>query len=230
MFVRQLFDKDTSTYTYIVADPDSGEAAIIDAVREQTERDTRLIEELGFRMKYILETHVHADHVTGASALREHFGAQVALHRIYNAPCADLMLEDGDRLSLGSASIEVLHTPGHTDGDISYRIDGAVFTGDALLIRGCGRTDFQAGDAHTLYESIREKIFTLPDETVVWPGHDYRGHTASTVGEEKRFNPRLGNNKSEDEFVEIMDALNLPDPKRIQESVPGNLRCGSSLN
>ena len=230
MFVRQLFDKDTSTYTYIVADPDSGEAAIIDAVREQTERDTRLIEELGFRLKYILETHVHADHVTGASALREHFGAQVALHRIYNAPCADLMLEDGDRLSLGNASIEVLHTPGHTDGDISYRIDGAVFTGDALLIRGCGRTDFQAGDAHTLYESIREKIFTLPDETVVWPGHDYRGHTASTVGEEKRFNPRLGNNKSEDEFVEIMDALNLPDPKRIQESVPGNLRCGSSLN
>lgn len=230
MFVRQLFDKDTSTYTYIVADPDSGEAAIIDAVREQTERDTRLIEELGFRLKYILETHVHADHVTGASALREHFGAQVAMHRIYNAPCADLMLEDGDRLSLGNASIEVLHTPGHTDGDISYRIDGAVFTGDALLIRGCGRTDFQAGDAHTLYESIREKIFTLPDETVVWPGHDYRGHTASTVGEEKRFNPRLGNNKSEDEFVEIMDALNLPNPKRIQESVPGNLRCGSSLN
>jgi sulfur dioxygenase len=230
MFVRQLFDKDTSTYTYIVADRDSGEAAIIDPVREQTERDTRLIKELGFRLKYILETHVHADHVTGASELRENFGAQVALHENSKAHCADVLLRDGQQIQLGSQAIEVLHTPGHTDGDISYRIDGAVFTGDALLIRGCGRTDFQAGDAHTLYESIREKIFTLPDETVVWPGHDYRGHTASTVGEEKRFNPRLGNDKSEDEFVEIMDALNLPNPKRIQESVPGNLRCGSSLN
>ena len=133
-------------------------------------------------------------------------------------------------LKLGGERIVVLHTPGHTDGDISYLIDGAVFTGDALLIRGCGRTDFQAGDARTLYESITRKIFTLPDETVVWPGHDYNGRTSSTVGEEKRFNPRLGEGKDLQAFVEIMDGLNLPNPARIAESVPGNMRCGSSLN
>jgi sulfur dioxygenase len=230
MFERQLIDKDTSTYTYVVADPASREAAIIDPVREQGERDAQLIEELGFTLKYILETHVHADHVTGADALRRRFGAEVVLHENSQAPCADRLVSDGDVLKLGEDSIRVLHTPGHTDADISYLINGAVFTGDALLIRGCGRTDFQAGDARTLYESVTGKLFTLPDETVVWPGHDYKGRTSSTVGEEKRFNPRLGAGKDLQAFVEIMDGLNLPNPARIAESVPGNMRCGSSLN
>ncbi len=230
MFVRQLFDKDTSTYTYLVADTASREAAIIDPVREQGERDARLIEELGFSLRYVLETHVHADHVTGADALRRRFGAQVVLHENSHASCADLLVADGDVLNLGAEPIAILHTPGHTDGDISYLIGGAVLTGDALLIRGCGRTDFQAGDAPTLYDSITHKLFALADDTVVYPGHDYHGRTASTIGEEKRFNPRLGGGKELDAFVEIMDGLNLPDPARIRESVPGNMRCGARLN
>jgi glyoxylase-like metal-dependent hydrolase (beta-lactamase superfamily II) len=230
MFVRQLFDKDTFTYTYLVADPVSKEAAIIDAVKEQAERDSQLIRELGFKLKYVLETHVHADHITSAAQLRERFGARVVLHESSEAPCADILATDGDVLKLGDAEIRVLHTPGHTNADTTFQIEGAVFTGDALFVRGCGRTDFQAGDAPTLYRSIHDKIFSLPDETVVYPGHDYRGHTASTVGEEKRHNPRLGGNKDLDTFVEIMDNLNLPNPARIDVSLPGNMRCGAELN
>lgn len=226
MFVRQLFDRDTSTYTYIVADEKTAEAAIIDPVKEQFDRDVLLINELGFKLKYILETHVHADHITSSGKLREKFAAEVALHENSGASCADIMLKDGDVLNLGECEIKALHTPGHTNADMTYIVDGYAFTGDALLIRDCGRTDFQLGDSATLYKSINEKIFSLNDETVIYPGHDYYGFTASTVKEEKKFNNRLGDGKKESEFVEIMKNLDLALPKRIKESVPGNIHCG----
>lgn len=226
MFVRQLYDQDTSTYTYLLVDLNTKEAAIIDSVKEQVDRDIQLIHEMGLTLKYALETHVHADHVTGAGTLREKLGAKVVYHESSGNRCADILAKDGDLLTLGDEAITVLHTPGHTDGDTTYKIEGAVFTGDALLIRGCGRTDFQQGDAGRLYDSITKKIFTLPDHTVIYPGHDYAGRTASTVAEEKRHNPRLGNGKSRNEFIAIMDALDLPKPKRIDVAVPGNMRCG----
>lgn len=227
MMIRQLFDKDTSTYTYLVADSKTGEAALIDAVREQFDRDSKLIRDLGLTLKYAVETHVHADHITAAGLLRDAFGARVALHEASESRCADVLLKDGDVLRVGDVEIKALHTPGHTNADTSYLVDGAVFTGDALLIGGCGRTDFQAGDAAQLYQSIHAKLFTLPNETVVYPGHDYRGLTASTIGEEKANNARLGQGKSKEEFVEIMDNLNLPHPARIKEAVPGNMACGN---
>jgi len=226
MIVRQLFDPDTSTYTYIVADPATREAAIIDSVKSQVDRDIQVMEEMGVKPRYALETHVHADHVTGAGELRERLGVKVGVHKDGGAQCADLQLDDGDEIRLGNSLIRVLHTPGHTNGDVSYLIDGAVFTGDALLIRGCGRTDFQQGDAGRLYDSITGKLFTLPDETLVYPGHDYRGLTVSTIGEEKRFNPRLGNGRDKASFVALMEALDLDPPRYIDVAVPGNLRCG----
>ncbi len=226
MFIRQLFDRDTSTYTYILADEATKEAAIIDPVREQLDRDTKLINELGFDLKYVLETHVHADHITSSGKLREKFGAKVVLHENSGANCADILLKDGDTLELGNVEIRALHTPGHTNADVSYAVDGYVFTGDALLVRDCGRTDFQLGDSKTLYHSIKDKIFALGDDTVIYPGHDYYGFTASTVREEKQYNNRLGNDKSEDEFVEIMENLDLALPRKIKESVPGNTVCG----
>lgn len=230
MFIRQLFDRDTWTYTYLVADPETKSAAIIDPVREQYERDTQLINELGFQLEYVFETHVHADHVTSSAKLRTRFDAKVILHETSQAKCADILVKDGDILKLGEKEIKVLHTPGHTDADITLQIEGAVFTGDILLVRGTGRTDFQSGSNETMYRSINDKIFSLPDETMIYPGHDYKGHTASTVGEEKAFNPRLGAGKDFNEFSEIMDNLNLPAPARLAESLPGNLRCGAELN
>lgn len=230
MFVRQLFDRDTWTYTYLVADPANKEAAIIDPVKEQFDRDAQLIEELGFNLKYVLETHVHADHITSSGKLRDRFGAKVVLQEASNANCADILAKDGDVLTLGDKEIKVMHTPGHTDADATFQIEGAVFTGDALFVRGCGRTDFQAGSTESLYSSIHDKIFSLPDETLIYPGHDYKGHTVSTVGEEKAYNPRLGAGKDLEAFAEIMDNLNLPAPARLKESLPGNMRCGADLN
>ena len=226
MFVRQLFDRETSTYTYIIADEVSNEAAIIDPVKEQFKRDVLLIEQLGFNLKYTLETHVHADHITSSGQLRDKFGSKVVLHENSGAKCADMLIKDGDELKLGDVVIKALHTPGHTNADISFVAADYVFTGDALLVRDCGRTDFQAGSSSTLYNSINEKIFSLDDSTTIYPGHDYYGFTASTVKEEKQFNNRLGNGKTEDEFVEIMANLDLALPKRIKESVPGNTNCG----
>jgi glyoxylase-like metal-dependent hydrolase (beta-lactamase superfamily II) len=226
MFIRQLFDRETSTYTYIIADEASNEAAIIDPVKEQFNRDVLLIEQLGFNLKYALETHVHADHITSSGQMREKFSAKVALHENSGAKCADILLKDNDVLTLGELEIKALHTPGHTDADLSFSVDDYVFTGDALLVRDCGRTDFQAGSSETLYNSINNKIFSLDEKTTIYPGHDYYGFTASTVKEEKQFNNRLGNGKTEDEFVEIMANLDLALPKRIKESVPGNTNCG----
>jgi glyoxylase-like metal-dependent hydrolase (beta-lactamase superfamily II) len=230
MLIRQLYDRDTWTYTYLLVDQKSGEAAIIDPVREQFDRDAQLIDELGLKLKYVFETHVHADHVTSSGKLRERFGAKVILQEDSQAECADILAKDGDIFKLGSENIRLLHTPGHTNADATLQIDGAVFTGDALLIRDCGRTDFQAGDSVTLYQSITNKIFSLPDETLVYPGHDYVGYTVSSVGEEKVFNKRLGAGKDQDAFIEIMENLGLAPPARIKESLPGNMRCGADLN
>ena len=226
MFVRQLFDRETSTYTYLIADEASNEAAIIDPVKEQLDRDVLLIEQLGFNLKYILETHVHADHITSSGQLRDKFGSKVVLHENSGAKCADMLIKDDDELTLGDIVIKALHTPGHTNADLSFSVEDTIFTGDALLVRDCGRTDFQAGSSETLYKSIKDKIFSLDDKTTIYPGHDYYGFTASTVKEEKLFNNRLGNGKTEDEFVEIMANLDLALPRKIKESVPGNTNCG----
>ncbi len=226
MKVRQLFDHDTWTYTYLLFDEKTKEAAIIDSVKENFDRDLKYINELGLTLKYALETHVHADHVTASGLFRHALGCKIGVHAQSGNTCADLMVEENDVFSLGAQSITAVHTPGHTNGDVSFKIDGAVFTGDALLIRACGRTDFQQGSATALYHSITEKLFSLDDDTVVYPGHDYAGFTSSTIGEEKAKNPRLANEKPEDEFVAIMNAMDLPKPKRIDVAVPSNLVCG----
>ena len=226
MRIEQLFDHATSTYSYLLWDEKTKQAALIDSVKEQLTRDIKFIKQLGLELKYTLETHIHADHVTGSGPLRDEFTSQAAVHKNSESDCADILLSDGDILKLGEQSIDVIYTPGHTNTDISYRIEGALFTGDALLINGCGRTDFQSGDASELYHSITKKMFTLDDETIVYPGHDYNGFTASNIGREKTFNPRLGNNKTEQEFVAIMDSLILEPPARIDVAVPGNLQCG----
>jgi glyoxylase-like metal-dependent hydrolase (beta-lactamase superfamily II) len=224
MLIRQLFDEATWTYTYLLADEQSKEAIMIDAVIEQVERDVKLIQELGLTLKYAVDTHVHADHITGAGLLRERTGCQTGVAASEQVECVDVPLQEGDVLSFGQNKLKVLETPGHTSGCLSFVTDGVVFSGDALFIRGCGRTDFQAGDADTLYTSITEKIFTLPDDTIVYPGHDYKGMMLSTVAEEKTCNPRV--KLGREGFVDLMNNLNLPMPKRIHEAVPANLKCG----
>lgn len=225
MLIRQLFDRESSTYTYLIAD--RGEAALIDPVREHAARDLDLVAQLGLRLKHVLETHVHADHVTAAGLLREKTGAATCAS-VAGAPCVDVRLSPGSVVRVGGVEVAVLGTPGHTDDSLSYYVPGdpgAVFTGDALLIRGCGRTDFQNGDAGQLYDSITKTLFALPDDTVVYPGHDYRGFTSSTIGEEKRYNPRLAGNPRE-RFMEIMASLGLPPPVKLAEAVPANRACG----
>ncbi len=226
MKIRQLFDHDTWTYSYLIWDEKTKEAAIIDSVKEKFERDVKYITDLGLTLKYSLETHVHADHITASGSLRDEFGCQVAVHKDGGTKCADLQIDEGAVFQLGNQEIKAIHTPGHTNGDVTYVIDGALFTGDALLIRACGRTDFQQGDSEKLYHSI-EKLFAYPDDTVVYPGHDYDGFTESTIGEEKMLNPRLGNNRSKQDFISIMDNMILPKPKKIDVAVPGNLDCGN---
>ncbi|MBE9203620.1 MBL fold metallo-hydrolase [Synechocystis salina LEGE 06099] len=226
MLFRQLFDPETSTYTYVVADPRSRSGALVDSVLEQVDRDLRLLKELDLKLIFCLETHVHADHITGAGKLRQLTGCQNLVPQYADVDCADRHLQDGEIIHVGSIPIQAIATPGHTDSHLAFLVNQThVLTGDALLIRGCGRTDFQSGDAGTLYDSIHNKLFTLPDEVLVYPSHDYRGHTVSTMGEEKRFNPRfLGRDRQE--FIEFMDSLNLPDPKKIMEAVPANQLCG----
>ncbi|NVB40977.1 MBL fold metallo-hydrolase [Pseudenhygromyxa sp. WMMC2535] len=228
MIFRQLFEAQTSTFTYLLADPQTREAVLIDPVRETAERDRKLLDELGLQLVHTLETHVHADHVTGASLLREQCSSRSVVSRQSGAPCADRLVGEGDRVHFGSRWLEVRETPGHTDGCLSFVLDdrSMVFTGDTLLIRGTGRTDFQQGDPVKLYESIHTKLFSLPDDTQVFPGHDYRGFTSSTIAEEKAHNPRVGGGRSLESFVEIMNGLQLAHPKRIAEAVPANLACG----
>ena len=224
MLLRQLFDQETWTYTYLVADETTGDAALIDPVLEQVERDLTLLDQLGLTLRYVLDTHVHADHITASGVLRERTGA-VTVGGAAGADCVDRKVGSGDRIELGNLVIEVLETPGHTDDSLSYRVGDEVFTGDALFVRGTGRTDFQNGDAARLHDSITRVLFALPDHTRVWPGHDYRGHTVSTIGEEKRHNPRLAG-RSRAEFIELMNNLGLPRPRKIDEAVPANRGCG----
>jgi glyoxylase-like metal-dependent hydrolase (beta-lactamase superfamily II) len=228
MLFRQLFDHETFTYTYLLADEETGTAVLIDPVLEQVDRDLGLLEELGLKLAYVCETHVHADHVTGAGVLRDRTGAKTVISKKAGAACADLPARDGDVLHFGRYTLEVRETPGHTNGCLTF-VTGdhlMAFTGDALFIRGCGRTDFQEGDARTLFASVHDKLFTLPDDCAIYPGHDYKGRTKSTVGEEKRLNPRLGGGKTVEDFVGIMNALELAPPKRLEESVPANQNCG----
>lgn len=228
MLFRQLFDPASSTYTYLLADEETREAVIIDSVLEQVDRDAQLIEELGVRLVYALDTHVHADHVTGSGSLGKRLGSKTVLGERSGVGCADLLVKEGDRVPFGHYYLEVRETPGHTDGCLTFVTgDHALaFTGDALLIRGCGRTDFQQGNSRAMYASVHEKILSLPDDTLVYPGHDYKGRTCSSVGEEKRHNPRLGEGKSPEQFVEIMANLQLAPPKQIAVAVPANLHCG----
>ena len=224
MIVRQLFDAETCTYTYLIADRATNVAALVDPVLEQIERDLELCGELGLALCLVLETHVHADHVTAAGMIRERTGARtVAGAR--GAPCADIAVRHGDELQLGSLPIRVLETPGHTDDSVSYVAGGAVFTGDTLFIRGTGRADFQNGDPGTLFDSITRVLFALPDETLVYPGHDYKGRTVSTIGEEKAHNPRL-HGKTRDEFIELMNNLCLPAHRKLATAVAANRQCG----
>jgi len=224
---RQLFDPGSSTYSYLVWDSESREAALIDPVEDQVKRDINLIRELGLTLKYALETHVHDDHVTGSGVLRETLKCIVLVHENTRTKCADVLIKGGDFIPLGRSKIHVLYTPGHTEGDVCYLVPGAVFTGDTLLVRDCGRTDFQSGNAGTLYDSITQQLFTLPDNTIVYPGHDYAGRTFSTVLEEKLHNPRIGNNRSRSDFILLMNELKPNPPQRIHEVLPSNLRCGS---
>ncbi len=228
MIFRQVFDPQSSTYSYLLGDERSGEAVLIDPVFEQARRDRALIAELGLTLRYTLETHVHADHVTGAWLLKQRLGSRIALSGVSGAEGADVALAHCDRVEFGSRYLEARETPGHTSGCMTYVLDdeSMAFTGDALLIRGCGRTDFQQGSARTLYRSVHSQIFTLPPACLLYPGHDYRGLTVTSVDEERRLNPRLGSSIGEADFTGYMNNLGLPHPRQIDVAVPANLKCG----
>lgn len=226
MTFHQLFEAETSTYTYLLADPETKEAVLIDAVLETVDRDLKLISEYGYQLKYVLDTHIHADHITGAGEIRKRTGAKTVVSAKAGVQCMDVAVVDGEELKFGRYTIKALETPGHTNSCMSYYIDGKIFTGDALLIRGTGRTDFQQGSSEKLYDSITGKLFQLPDDTVIYPCHDYRGQTTSSIEMEKKFNPRIGGGKSKAEFVQIMSELKLANPKKIHEAVPANMVCG----
>ena len=226
MIFRQLFEPISSTYTYLLGCSDTGQAILIDPVLPAWERDLEVVRTLGLTLAYTVDTHIHADHITSANKLKQMVGSKIAGPAYDKLPCTDMPLEEGKPLTVGSIQLDPLHTPGHTDNHFSYRLGDRVFTGDALLIDGCGRTDFQNGDAAALYRSITEKLFTLPEETLVFPAHDYTGRFVSSIAQEKNRNPRLGGGKPLHEFVNIMQGLKLAYPKFIDYAVPGNKRCG----
>eukprot|EP00040_Diaphanoeca_grandis_P039136 m.258214 g.258214 ORF g.258214 m.258214 type:complete len:233 (+) comp36283_c0_seq1:166-864(+) len=224
LIFRQLFDKETSTYTYLLGDSASKEAILIDPVKEKVARDVALIKELGLTLKYALNTHCHADHVTGTGDLKKQVGCKSIIAKNSGAK-ADILLNDNDLVKFGSRHVVGMSTPGHTEGCFTYVLDdkSKCFCGDTLFVRGCGRTDFQGGSSSNLYDSVHTRIFTLPDDCAVFPAHDYKGHTQSTVGEEKVYNPRL--TKTKPEFEELMANLNLSKPGKIDIAVPRNLVC-----
>jgi len=230
MIFRQMIEPDSSTYTYLLHCPDTGKTALVDPVLDTVERDLSLLSEMGLELDFTLDTHIHADHLTGAKRLKELTGSQIVGPAVDQLPCTDIGVREGELFRLGNIEIHPLFTPGHTDHHHAYLIDNGthkmLFSGDALLIEACGRTDFQSGDAATLYRSIHDKFFTLPDETLVYPCHDYEGRFVTTIAQEKIRNPRLGNNKSMQEFIEIMDNMELPYPRKIDFAVPGNEQCG----
>ena len=226
MIFRQLFEPLSSTYTYLLGDDRTGKAILIDPVISSMERDLAEIRRLGLTLAWTLDTHIHADHITAALELKRAVGSRIAAPAYDRQPCADLGNEEGRPFSVDGLELQPIHTPGHTDGHFAYLLDGRVFTGDALLIEGCGRTDFQNGDADALYRSVTDKLFALPDETLVYPAHDYKDRFVSSIAQEKKRNPRLGNGRSLEEYRDIMANLNLPYPKFIDHAVPGNRQCG----
>ncbi len=229
LIFRPLFENQSSTYTYLLADSQSKEAVIIDAVSETKQRDIGLIEELGLNLKYIIETHVHADHITSSCPLKDKFNqAQIVIGEANSVVCADVLIKDGENLQFGEFTLTALSTPGHTNGCMSFVVGDKVFTGDALLIRSCGRCDFQGGSADKLFDSI-QKIFTLPDETYVYPAHDYGGRTVSSIWEEKAFNEMIGSDVDKQEFVRRVNAMELSLPAKIHVAVPSNQVCGSRI-
>lgn len=230
MIFRQLFEEESSTYTYLFGSRDTGEALLLDPVMETVERDLQIIADLGLRLSCTLDTHIHADHITSACRLRSITGCKIAYPAQEGLSCADIGVAEDRPLELSDLTFRPLFTPGHTDTHHCYLLDHGgqqrVFTGDALLIDGCGRTDFQNGDSAALYRSVREKIFTLPADTLVYPAHDYHQRHVSTVGQERERNPRLGDGISFEEFESIMNTLDLPYPKKIDVAVPANRNCG----
>lgn len=229
LIFRQLFDPESSTYTYLIADGENRQAALVDTVLEKVDRDLQVLNDLGLTLRYCLETHIHADHITGAGKLRQQTGCQVLVPQQAAARAADHSLTDGEILKLGSVRMEAIATPGHTSGHLAFWVNHThLLTGDALLIRGCGRTDLQGGDAGTLYDTVTQRLFTLPDETWVYPAHDYQGRTVSTIGEEKQLNPRFSD-RSRDQFITLMGHLGLSYPKKMHQAVPANEYCGDFI-
>jgi glyoxylase-like metal-dependent hydrolase (beta-lactamase superfamily II)/rhodanese-related sulfurtransferase len=225
MIFRQLFDSTSSTYSYLLASRHGGEALIIDPVLERVDRYIQLLKELDLRLVKAIDTHLHADHITGLDALRERTRCITVMGEQTKADVVSIRLSDGDSVEIEGLSLEAVYTPGHTDDSYSFIMPDRVFTGDTLLIRGTGRTDFQNGDPRAQYESLFGRLLKLPEETLVYPAHDYKGDTVSTIGEEKAFNPRL-QVKSVDDYVALMDSLNLPNPKMMDVAVPANMRIG----
>jgi sulfur dioxygenase len=229
MLFKQLFEPDSSTYSYLIACPETSECAIIDPVLDTVERDLSVLQSLDLKLTYTIDTHIHADHLSGARRLKALTGSRIAYPAIDELPCADIGLQEGTIFKIGNIELHPLFTPGHTDHHHAYLIHTPVhqmlFSGDALMIDGVGRTDFQSGNSKTLYTSIQQKFFSLPDETLVYPCHDYENRHISTIAQEKERNKHIGG-KSFEEFIEIMDGLNLPYPRKIDFAVPGNQQCG----
>jgi sulfur dioxygenase len=226
MIFRQLFEPLSSTYTYMIGCEVTRKAILIDPVVATLDRDLVELNKYGLTLEYAVDTHIHADHITSALELKKRLGSKIANPIVDRLPCADIYLEEDKPISIGSIQLVSLHTPGHTAGHFSYLINNHIFTGDSLLIDGCGRTDFQNGSAEQLYNSIHHKLFNLPDDYLVYPGHDYQNRFVSTIAQEKKRNPRLGADKKIEEFIAIMENLNLPYPKFIDYAVPGNEKCG----
>jgi glyoxylase-like metal-dependent hydrolase (beta-lactamase superfamily II) len=220
-----MFDKESSTYTYLIADEKSQEAVLIDPVATYIEQYIVMLDEQKLTLKYALETHVHADHITAGGLLREQLSVKTGVSELCGATTADIQLNDGDVITIGNQKISVIATPGHTAGSVSFLYNDRVFTGDTLLINGCGRTDFQGGSAEMLFDSISKKLFTLPEDTLVYPGHDYNGRRVSSIAQEKSINPRLAS-KTKEEFIVMMNGLDLPMPRLIDIAVPANRKCG----
>jgi sulfur dioxygenase len=228
MIFRQLLDPESSTWTYLLAARPAGAAVIFDPVISLADMYVELLGQLDLELALAIDTHTHADHITALGRLRERTGCETVMGEFTHATCVTRRVRDGEIIDCDGLKLEAMFTPGHTDESFSFRMADRVFTGDVLLYRGTGRTDFQSGDAHKSWDSIVNKLFRLPDDTLVYAGHDYKGWTVSTIGEEKRFNPRLAG-KSEAEYVEIMDNLHLPKPKMMDIAVPANLACGTGL-